>query len=242
MSWQPEPADWPTLKRDPSDADEHVRDLLPAYLNGTIAPSEVGRIGDHLERCAGCREAARSWEAIAGAVRASATPQSRPPTRLLDRAMAAIRDADGSSDDATGVPTQPLMNSPGNVAAMPATPWRPPATRRRPIVADISLAAVFVLVLAGIVAAFRLAPDDDRLVVPDAAHDATPTSGASATARGQNGAITGDECAITPRPTDGAANGTDSAIEAATVLSDPLSVLSAPTVGSIPGVRTPCAN
>jgi hypothetical protein len=46
-----------------------VRNRLSAYMDGDLRPQEVGRIGAHLEACAGC---ARRWRSLRSAVAALA--------------------------------------------------------------------------------------------------------------------------------------------------------------------------
>jgi hypothetical protein len=63
-----------------------------------------------------------------------------------------------------------------------------------------SAAAVIVLVLAGIVAAFQFMPDDDRPSLPATATDATPPTCATVTALGSDEADDRAECITESRP------------------------------------------
>lgn len=238
MSDLPEQPVWPALRRGPSDADAHVHDLMPSYLNGTIAPGEVGRVGDHLDRCAGCRAALRSWEVIAGAVRDSAATTGRDwgrdwvSDRPLARVLAWIGEPAASNDIAGTTVAEPTMHSPAR-DPLPPRPSMP--AKRRPMVAEVSMAAVFVLVLAGIVAAFRLAPDDERPVMPGAATVAASATNAAATVGAPVDAGNVTECGDDLLPTGRAA-----VLTSAEAGFTP--VPRTPTTASLPGGDTACAN
>jgi hypothetical protein len=70
-----------------SHADEHVDELLPAYVNATLDADEVARVRVHLARCSACREELALWTAIAGASQAYAAtlPADTPSLALLER-------------------------------------------------------------------------------------------------------------------------------------------------------------
>jgi hypothetical protein len=72
-----------------------VRELLPEYAVGTLdAPSRT-RIEEHLAGCAGCRKEADELAEGATAL-ALALPAPRPPGKLEDRVVEAIRDRSDS--------------------------------------------------------------------------------------------------------------------------------------------------
>jgi hypothetical protein len=216
MSWLPEPIDWPHLKKDPSDADAHVRDLLPAWVNGTLDPFEVPRVVAHLERCAGCRAAQAAWERIAGAVGASNPARQAVNERPLRRIMAATEcSADAGSGRVATLDPPPTDFGPviGGGAAMSdvtlPTPYRAPSTlaphpgrarRRQPVMNELSAAAVMILILAGLFAAYRLRPDGDDTTLPGAAGSETPPSNTSARVLGPEEAIDIADCSTQPRP------------------------------------------
>ena len=163
MSMERDPSEWPRLRREPSDADAHVRDLLPSYVNGTLAPVEFGRVGEHLARCPGCRAALRSWEAIARAVRAST------PIRAMagEPAVLAVVRALGEPDRPLDRPRprrpapvpDPAVGRPSPLGEEPFAPGaatRVPTTRphvRRSRLAEAVAAAILVLVLVVLVIA-----------------------------------------------------------------------------------------
>ncbi len=74
----------------PSGSPEHVHDLLPAYLNGTLDPPTADRLVAHLAGCAACQAELRAWQAIGAAVRTSVPATLQPSRRLLDRVFAEI--------------------------------------------------------------------------------------------------------------------------------------------------------
>jgi anti-sigma factor RsiW len=178
MTIERDPSEWPRLRRAPSDADEHVRDLLPSYVNGTLEPVEFGRVSEHLARCAGCRAALRSWEAIGTAVRSSAVASAGVRDRLLDRVMGEIEPT--ASAEMASVPTSrpspsslpPLpatdddpegaFAAPQSIAAIPfgleplAADWHPePPEKGWPLIAEVVAAAIVLLIVVGVFLVYR---------------------------------------------------------------------------------------
>lgn len=72
-----------------------MRDLLPAYINGTLGQAgadgpTLGDIATHLHICAACQEEHAAWVAIAVGVRVMA---QTPKVGRLDAVSAALDDA-----------------------------------------------------------------------------------------------------------------------------------------------------
>ena len=65
--------------------DNHLADLLPAFVNGSLDRASSARVRQHLAECLDCRHAFEGWIAIASATRASSTPTLLPRVSLLDR-------------------------------------------------------------------------------------------------------------------------------------------------------------
>lgn len=66
---------------------DHVDDLLPAYLNGTLDAPERRRVAGHLELCPVCRAELASWEAVRGATASAFGPLPVPPAEALEKVM-----------------------------------------------------------------------------------------------------------------------------------------------------------
>lgn len=75
-------------RRDRTES-EHCERLLPAYLNGSLDPTDRARLAQHLRRCTACRTAADAWRAVAEAAEVDAAELQLPPY-LLDRVFATI--------------------------------------------------------------------------------------------------------------------------------------------------------
>ncbi len=65
---------------------EPIRDLLPAYDEGELDPTEAERVSDHLRGCAACREELGFHRALPAAYQRTA---SAPPPDLRERVWAA---------------------------------------------------------------------------------------------------------------------------------------------------------
>jgi hypothetical protein len=214
--WKPEPADWPRLRREPSETDAHVRDLLPAYVNDTLEPGEYGRVVAHLRRCAGCQAGLKSWEVIAQTIRATVATNAPAPDRLFQRVVLALDQPPAWEDFAE--PPLPFARPdpvPPPVTLVAATNTNPTATtaharprvstRRRPIMAELSVATVLVLVVAALLAAYRLRQATERGTIPGAAVTVTaPASPTESTGvvrtLGPDEAVDISECTTQPRP------------------------------------------
>ena len=57
---------------------EHCADLLPAYVNATLAESERRLVSAHLRQCAPCRARLDAWVAIGDAAKADLTAKDGP--------------------------------------------------------------------------------------------------------------------------------------------------------------------
>jgi hypothetical protein len=89
--------------------DDHVADMLPAYVNGTLDAETAARVAAHLPICAACRNELAEWRALAGAASTLSRHSLAPADALLDRVWAEI-------DGATSAPRyrsrQPMRRLP----------------------------------------------------------------------------------------------------------------------------------
>src|SRR5258708_32714776 len=74
----------------PAPRGEHVADLLPAYINGTLDHTEVGRVRRHLAACETCAAERRAWSAVGDAAPLAFEPAALPSLALLSRVWAQI--------------------------------------------------------------------------------------------------------------------------------------------------------
>jgi hypothetical protein len=76
---------------------EHVADMLPAYLNGTLAAGTAARVEAHLSGCAACRTELAEWRAIAGAAPILYQQSPIPDDTLLSRVWSEIDRAEAET-------------------------------------------------------------------------------------------------------------------------------------------------
>jgi hypothetical protein len=83
------------IRRLPGQND-HLADLLPAFVNRSLDRPSRNDVRTHLARCASCRDEFEGWVAISSAERASQTPGLLPARNFLDRVWIEI-DGDQSA-------------------------------------------------------------------------------------------------------------------------------------------------
>jgi hypothetical protein len=76
---------------------EHVADMLPAYLNGTLDAGLAARVEAHLSGCAACRAELAEWRAIAEAAPMLCRQSPIPADTLLSRVWSEIDRAEAET-------------------------------------------------------------------------------------------------------------------------------------------------
>ncbi|HEY7909195.1 MAG TPA: zf-HC2 domain-containing protein, partial [Thermomicrobiales bacterium] len=76
---------------------EHVADMLPAYLNGTLAAGTAARVEAHLSGCAACRAELAEWRAIAEAAPLLYQQRPIPADTLLSRVWSEVDRAEAET-------------------------------------------------------------------------------------------------------------------------------------------------
>ena len=69
---------------------EHIADLLPAYLNGTLDAQSTHSVQKHLLVCEACRHELSTWEALRGAAQFAAASAPFPSANILGQVWAKI--------------------------------------------------------------------------------------------------------------------------------------------------------
>lgn len=68
----------------------HVADLLPAYINGTLDRPTSERVHAHLLHCEACQSELTSWEAVRAAAQLAAAVTPQPSANVLNAVWAKI--------------------------------------------------------------------------------------------------------------------------------------------------------
>ncbi len=68
----------------------HVADLLPAYINGTLDYPTSERVHAHLLHCGACQIELSSWEAVRDAAQFTAAVTPLPSANVLNAVWAKI--------------------------------------------------------------------------------------------------------------------------------------------------------
>jgi Putative zinc-finger len=73
-----------------SNNQKHITDLLPAYLNGSLDPSNAAQIDTHLLQCKTCQTELTNWETIKNTVHFAIASEPLPSTHVLDQVWSKI--------------------------------------------------------------------------------------------------------------------------------------------------------
>lgn len=147
---------------------DHVADLMPAFVNGTLTQPDRTRVMVHIQRCAACTANLRAWQAIREATRAEAAPTFTAPDSVLDGIWAALEGTRQTDSNALSFQRTMIQSdlhleeelTPAITATYPVyspTPILPGRRAARPSVpamkqvlpALLAVAAVLAVVLAG---------------------------------------------------------------------------------------------
>ncbi len=87
MTWDDTFGEW-----NRPEHNRHVGDLLPAYLNDTLAESDRWRVRNHLAACQHCRDDLHSWQILAEVTRVVENPVlvPRPSPQLMHAVWAKV--------------------------------------------------------------------------------------------------------------------------------------------------------
>ena len=75
-------------------SNEHVVDLLPAHINGTLEPLKQRAVREHLRSCAACQDEFLFWRRISEATIEASRQLPAPPWGVLEGALARVRSDD----------------------------------------------------------------------------------------------------------------------------------------------------
>lgn len=69
---------------------EHIADLLPAYVNGTLRSDERNRVQQHLSHCEACQQELTTWKALRTTAQLSLETTPLPTSNMLAQVWATI--------------------------------------------------------------------------------------------------------------------------------------------------------
>jgi hypothetical protein len=137
----------PGIRRLPGPGD-HLADLLPAFVNGSLDRAARADVRAHLARCATCRGEFEEWVAIGSAERATATPSLLPTPNFIDRVWLEI---DRETPVPTRLPTLPARNETferqERISMLQPTPKTSRHWLSRSIVGGVAAAALAAMVV-----------------------------------------------------------------------------------------------
>ena len=73
-----------------SQENQHISDLLPAYVNGRLDAARSEQVRAHLSRCASCQQELSSWQAISEATHMADAALPLPSSQVMENVWAAI--------------------------------------------------------------------------------------------------------------------------------------------------------
>ena len=130
------------------DQNEHLADLLPAFVNGSLDRASRNDVRVHLGRCMACRGEFEAWVAIGSAERASQTPGLLPAQDFLDRVWIEI---DGDQSATARSQTSPARNQTaeqqGRIIEMQPIPVKTRSWFSRAVVGSVAAAALAAIVV-----------------------------------------------------------------------------------------------
>lgn len=127
----------------PPTHDEHVLDLLPLLVNGSLDADDAAQVRRHVQGCTTCEAGLVEWQAIAAATEHATEPGIQPSPTVLQNVWAAI--------DATQAPAP-------EVAAQGRPAWRSMIRVAQLVRAQVPLVpgGVWIVSAAAIAAGFVL--------------------------------------------------------------------------------------
>ena len=70
--------------------DQHISELLPAYVNGRLDATNVERVRAHLARCEACQLELSSWKAVRDTAQAVVASSPLPSLNIMNQVLAKI--------------------------------------------------------------------------------------------------------------------------------------------------------